>query len=125
LSLRPCRRWLARRACRSSITRSRTGLADNVINKIVRDSRGFLWFFTEEGLSRFDGYTLTNYAVRQSLLRAVTNGVLVRFNPRGMPDPAVVLANDPTVVSRTPMFTVVWTESDDRLSRHYRAGRRT
>ncbi|HYX40101.1 MAG TPA: two-component regulator propeller domain-containing protein, partial [Pyrinomonadaceae bacterium] len=37
------------------------GLAHNVINKIVRDSRGFLWFCTEEGLSRFDGYSFTNY----------------------------------------------------------------
>ena len=32
------------------------GLPHNGINKIVRDSRGFLWFCTEEGLSRFDGY---------------------------------------------------------------------
>jgi ligand-binding sensor domain-containing protein len=30
------------------------GLAHNEINKIVRDSRGFLWFCTANGLSRFD-----------------------------------------------------------------------
>ena len=28
------------------------GLAHNVVNKIVRDSRGFLWFCTNEGLAR-------------------------------------------------------------------------
>src|SRR5213594_1641639 len=39
------------------------GLAHNVINKIVRDSRGFLWFCTVEGLSRFYGYTFTTYGV--------------------------------------------------------------
>jgi ligand-binding sensor domain-containing protein len=31
------------------------GLAHNEINKMVRDSRGFLWFCTAEGLSRFEG----------------------------------------------------------------------
>jgi len=36
------------------------GLGHNSIN-IVRDSRGFLWFCTFEGLSSFDGYTFTTY----------------------------------------------------------------
>ena len=31
------------------------GLAQNSVNRIVRDSRGFVWFCTDEGLSRFDG----------------------------------------------------------------------
>lgn len=33
------------------------GLVSNQICRIVRDSRGYLWFCTEDGLSRFDGYT--------------------------------------------------------------------
>ena len=37
------------------------GLAHDSINKIVRDSRGFLWFCTAEGLSRFDGLRFTNF----------------------------------------------------------------
>ena len=43
------------------------GLARDDVNRIVRDSRGFLWFCTEEGLSRFDGYTFTNYTTEQGL----------------------------------------------------------
>jgi len=43
------------------------GLAHNEINKIVRDSRGFLWFCTADGLSRFDGYTFTNFGTDQGL----------------------------------------------------------
>jgi hypothetical protein len=73
------------------------GLAHNEINKIVRDSRGFLWFCTANGLSRFDGYTFTNYGTGQGLPHANvtdfletrsgefwvgTYGGLVRFNPR-------------------------------------------
>jgi len=43
------------------------GLAHDEINKIVHDSRGFLWFCTSEGLSRFDGYRFTNYGVKDGL----------------------------------------------------------
>src|SRR5262245_64317354 len=43
------------------------GLPHNQINKIVRDSRGLVWFCTADGLSRFDGYTFTNYGTDQGL----------------------------------------------------------
>jgi len=43
------------------------GLAHDDVNKIVRDSRGFLWFCTADGLSRFDGYRFTNYGVKDGL----------------------------------------------------------
>src|SRR2546427_7592371 len=81
------------------------GLPHNVINKIVRDSRGFLWFCTEEGLSRFDGYSFTNFGMEQGLPHAsvndlletragdywvATGGGLVRFNPKGVPSSRVV-----------------------------------
>jgi len=38
------------------------GLIRDYITRIVVDSHGFLWFCTPEGLSRFDGYTFTNYS---------------------------------------------------------------
>ncbi len=43
------------------------GLASNTIDRIVEDSRGFLWFCTREGLSRFDGYQFTNFGADQGL----------------------------------------------------------
>ena len=52
------------------------GLAQNVINRIVRDSRGFLWFCTDDGLSRYDGYTFTNYGVEQGLPGAQVRDLL-------------------------------------------------
>src|SRR5712691_867571 len=52
------------------------GLPHNVINKIVRDSRGFLWFCTEEGLSRFDGYRFTSYTINQGLPSRMVNDLL-------------------------------------------------
>src|ERR1017187_783096 len=37
------------------------GLARNSVHRIIRDRDGFLWFATGEGISRFDGYSFTNY----------------------------------------------------------------
>src|SRR5205809_3078028 len=106
------------------------GLPNNVINKIVRDSRGFLWFCTQEGLSRFDGYSFTTLGVDQGLPHAIvndfletrngelwiaTNAGLVLFNPKGEPSPRVANANDKTQTA--PAFTVVIPEDEDRQAR--------
>jgi ligand-binding sensor domain-containing protein/two-component sensor histidine kinase len=76
------------------------GLAQNAVNLIVRDSRGFLWFCTDEGLSRFDGYTFTNYTTADGLPHPIVRSLLetrggaywvgtysgvCRFNPKGRP----------------------------------------
>ena len=37
------------------------GLSSDHINAIARDSRGFLWFTTDEGLARFNGYEFNTY----------------------------------------------------------------
>lgn len=74
------------------------GLAQDNINKIVRDSRGFLWFCTGDGLSRFDGYNFKTYTQEQGLphryisdfletkdgtyLVSTNNGISI-FNPYG------------------------------------------
>src|ERR1041384_558215 len=52
------------------------GLVSNKISRITRDSRGFMWFCTEEGLSRFDGYTFTNYGTAQGLPHPNVNDIL-------------------------------------------------
>src|SRR5262249_28595589 len=41
------------------------GLAHDRVMRIVRDSRGFLWFCTVDGLSRFDGTEFTTYRAGQ------------------------------------------------------------
>ena len=52
------------------------GLGHNSIGRIVRDSRGFLWFCTFEGLSRFDGYAFTTYTIDDGLPSPVVNDLL-------------------------------------------------
>ncbi|MBP9883286.1 MAG: hypothetical protein KBF32_07785, partial [Chitinophagales bacterium] len=37
------------------------GLPSNTINDMLQDDAGFMWFATDEGVSRFDGQQFTNY----------------------------------------------------------------
>ncbi len=52
------------------------GLASDRINSIVADSRGFLWFGSPEGLSRFDGYRFVTYGVDEGLPHAAVNALI-------------------------------------------------
>ena len=37
------------------------GLSQSIVEQIVQDRQGFMWFVTEDGLNRFDGYSFTVY----------------------------------------------------------------
>ena len=37
------------------------GLSQNNVQSILQDSEGYMWFATESGLNRYDGYTITRY----------------------------------------------------------------
>lgn len=37
------------------------GLSMGVVNCVLRDSRGFMWFGTQDGLNKYDGYNITVY----------------------------------------------------------------
>lgn len=73
------------------------GLASDSVYRVVADSQGFIWFGTNDGLSRFDGYTFATYTTRDGLpnrsvvdvqltrdgaLWVATSGGLCRLNPR-------------------------------------------
>src|SRR5437667_7449766 len=51
------------RAARLPLTfyTSADGLGSGFVDYIMRDSRGFMWFCTRDGLSRFDGSRFINY----------------------------------------------------------------
>ncbi|MBA2305733.1 MAG: hypothetical protein H0W08_24300 [Acidobacteria bacterium] len=101
------------------------GLAHNNVKRIVRDSRGFLWFCTADGLSRFDGYTFVNFGTddglphprvndlletREGHYWLATDGGLVRFDPRGRPGSGIVYEG--VANAAHPMFTVLLPEAD-------------
>jgi ligand-binding sensor domain-containing protein/signal transduction histidine kinase len=94
---------------------SADGLPHDEVERIVPDSRGFLWFCTRGGLARFDGYTFVNFGSEQGLPEGrvndlletrtheywvATDGGLVRFDPAGR-----------------PMFVLIASPVDDRFAR--------
>ena len=102
------------------------GLAHHIVNRIVKDSRGFLWFCTADGLSRFDGYAFANFGTDQGLPHAhvndlletrggeywvATDGGLVYFDPRGRPASRVISESEATTSG--PMFAVVVPGTED------------
>jgi signal transduction histidine kinase/ligand-binding sensor domain-containing protein len=89
---------------------SADGLGSSFINNIVRDSRGFMWFCTRDGLSRFDGSRFVTYQVgaknpapgiesiyetRNGDYWITTTGGLFRFKPE-----AISAAADRTTATR-------------------------
>ena len=53
------------------------GLPRDRVYKTVVDPRGFLWFCTNDGLSRFDGYEFTNYGIQNGLPHRIVNDLLI------------------------------------------------
>lgn len=43
------------------------GLPSDQVDGVVPDSRGFVWFYTPEGLARFDGFRITRFGPDQGL----------------------------------------------------------
>ena len=75
------------------------GLLRDEVDVIRQDSRGFLWFCMQGGVSRYDGYNFTNYTMDDGLPSPTANDLietsdrtiwltsnegLIKFNPRGL-----------------------------------------
>lgn len=50
-------------------------LANSNVYDICHDARGYLWFATERGVSRFDGYKFTNYLYKEGLGGSIVYGL--------------------------------------------------
>jgi signal transduction histidine kinase/ligand-binding sensor domain-containing protein len=95
------------------------GLWSGFINHMLRDSRGFLWVCTRDGLSRFDGYRFTNFRIAGGPLQQnftymvesrrgifwmiLSDRHLYRYDPRAVtssipPDPADQASHDGRVL---------------------------
>ncbi len=79
---------------------SADGLGSSFVNLLMRDSRGFLWFATRDGLSRFDGLRFVTYQVGEQdappgieqifetskgIYWIATTGGLYRYDPNSQP----------------------------------------
>lgn len=56
---------------------SQNGVEDGLVNDIIQDHKGLLWFATWNGLYRFDGYNFKNYKSNMEDLGGLTNDRLL------------------------------------------------
>jgi ligand-binding sensor domain-containing protein/serine phosphatase RsbU (regulator of sigma subunit) len=52
------------------------GLSQVCVNHILQDKKGFMWFATQDGLNRYDGYTFTVYKPNPSNPNSLSNNVV-------------------------------------------------
>src|SRR5688572_14549580 len=52
------------------------GIVSNSVRRIFQDSRGFLWFATMEGLSKYDGHRFINYTTANGMPHDMVNDML-------------------------------------------------
>ena len=106
LSLQFIPRFLRAERLPTRVYTTADGLASNQVGCIKRDSHGFLWFCTSEGLSRFDGSTFTNYTVEQGLPdRVVTDFLETRDGDYWVATPKGVALFDPSPGSGKRVFS--------------------
>jgi ligand-binding sensor domain-containing protein len=118
------------------------GLLRDAVTKVRQDSRGFIWFCTAEGVSRFDGYSFKNFTTSDGLperhvndlletrtgeIWMATGAGLARLNPRGLANSAtdplftVLVPNDPKAKEINTLFEddkgTLWVGSSNGLYR--------
>ena len=86
MAMAPASSW-SRNIVREPLVRTitmNTGLPSNAVRNIVQDKNGFIWFGTDNGLCRYDGYQVQNFYNPQmqfdqyvSALEACDEGLLV------------------------------------------------
>ncbi len=116
------------------------GLPRDMVYKIKQDSRGFLWFCTMDGISRFDGYAFTNFTTNDGLpdrhvndfletksgtIFIATDGGLARLNPKGLANSkdnplfTLILPDNPKAKAFQFLFEdetgVIWAGTSDGL----------
>ncbi|MEP6900928.1 MAG: two-component regulator propeller domain-containing protein [Actinomycetota bacterium] len=126
------------------------GLLRDTVYKIKQDSRGFLWFFTGEGISRLGGVGILNFTIADGLpnrevhdfletkngtIYIATDKGLARLNPHGLRDSAenplftVFLPTNPKAEKILKLFedknNQVWVGTSDGLYKLIETGGRT
>ena len=105
------------------------GLPHDRINRIMRDSRGFLWFCTPGGLGRFDGGSFVTYHEADGLPSESVNDILedgdvywIATNGGGVArfDPYAASVTGQTVTSRFTIFPVGGQPASNRVNVLYK-----
>ena len=65
---------------------TKDGLSHNIVTAVIQDGRGFMWFATQDGLNRYDGYNFIRYKPNPFDSVSLTNNRITAlvYDPRGL-----------------------------------------
>ena len=69
--------WAARDSISFQHIGTKQGLPQSTVNTIFQDSRGYMWFGTYDGLSRYDGYQFVNFKNDPDNEESISNNIVV------------------------------------------------
>jgi len=61
---------------------TKDGLSSNRVNAILKDSKGFMWFGTQDGLNRYDGYNFKIFRNNSKDPKTLTENFIFSFISR-------------------------------------------
>ena len=56
---------------------TKDGLVSNMVHTMLQDSDGFMWFGTEDGLCRYDGYSFLNFLYVPTNPHSLSNNLIL------------------------------------------------
>jgi ligand-binding sensor domain-containing protein len=62
---------------------SESGLPDNTVNCVYQDSKGFMWFGTNDGLCRYDGYSISVFRNDPEVPSSISDNVIMDIKEDG------------------------------------------
>lgn len=61
----------------------KNGLSQSTITNIIQDARGFIWFGTQDGINRYDGYEFKVFRPEKNSASGLTNASVLSVFPDG------------------------------------------
>ncbi|MDY0196412.1 MAG: histidine kinase [Tenuifilaceae bacterium] len=58
------------------------GMPSNEVYHVIQDSLGYIWIATNNGVSRFDGYTFKNYGIEDGLIETSIHEIYIDYKGR-------------------------------------------
>jgi len=98
---------------------TRQGLSQNTVNCVLRDSEGFIWIGTQNGLNRYDGYTFTHFRYSRSDSASIADNFVLNLAEGAQGLIWVGTRNGVCAYDKSSgRFTRIYTEPGDRLKEH-------
>lgn len=95
------------------------GLSQNTVNCILRDNEGYYWFGTQDGLNRYDGYSIKTFRNDRSDTNSISDNFILNIIEDDWGNLWIGTRNGLNHYNKTAnIFTRVWMDVAERKEYH-------